>query len=362
LIVLSIQSTIDQHQRLLFFITPSLSVDTFDLDHHHHHQVSSSSRWMLEHEINTTVRFGGSWKSFFYSKTDPRYGYLIAYNQRFMLNTTRQDDAGRVGVQSHRTLASTNANAATTDNTQFVISWMTLYDSMKLGWELVQEVLERHNITHLYAEPPKLLSIDKDYGRDGDGSNGSDTATKAKAKNGTSPSSLSWSELLPTGPWWYSATEASSQTFYSHEETKESTVNNKRMRIVVQKCLVAPADTLFVRVKPPMKRRIKQFEEYLREYKHKVLQLQGPSSSLSWYMDQFRNDVKTAKAMLDDYPALKYDFQFLLDGWTGRMYHLDFDRVYQQPNNSTDKAQRIGQRVHKNLDLLMKSVERVFVG
>ena len=72
--------------------------------------------------------------------------------------------------------------------------------------------------------------------------------------------------------------------------------------------------------------------------------------------------MKTAKAMLDDYPALKYDFQFLLDGWTGRMYHLDFDRVYQQPNNSTDKAQRIGQRIHKNLDLLMKSVERVFGG
>ena len=218
LIVFSIQSTIDQHQRLLFFITPSLSVDTFDLDHHHH-QVSSSSRWMLEHEINTTVRFGGSWKSFFYSKTDPRYGYLIGYNQRYMLNTTRQDDAGRVGVQSHRTLASTNANAATTDNTQFVISWMTIYDSMKLGWELVQEISERHNITHLYAEPPKLLSIDKDYVRDGDGSNGSDTATKAKVKNGTSPSSLSWSELLPTG-WWY-----------SHEE-KKNTVNSKRMKIV----------------------------------------------------------------------------------------------------------------------------------
>lgn len=82
---------------------------------------------------------------------------------------------------------------------------------------------------------------------------------------------------------------------------------------------------------------------------------------LSFYL-QFQKDVGIAKTVLEHYPSLKYDFQIMVDGMTGKIFHLDFDRVYQQPNNSTDKAQRIGGRVHKHLDILRTHVEQIFFG
>lgn len=67
-------------------------------------------------------------------------------------------------------------------------------------------------------------------------------------------------------------------------------------------------------------------------------------------------DLNTTRQLLHDYPALQVDFQFMIDGATGCIYHFDLDRLFDADLNPARWRDKFAQQVLPSLKALEEQV------
>lgn len=117
--------------------------------------------------------------------------------------------------------------------------------------------------------------------------------------------------------------------------------SKSKWSIVLQPIKLAPKDSIEVKAggKNHTKLR-KETSSRLKKFANNSIAKPMTAKKLSQLEQQLESDIKALCRMICETSCLIKDFQFLIDPWTGKIYHLDFDRCYGKYNPKKYPSQR----------------------